>query len=379
MTLESLFFELLQVTVNHRSQLSVIPTSEEWVKLGRISDKQSLTGVVLHGINKLPEEQRPPKGLLLDWIGQSIIIRERNLQVTRACKKLVASFAQAGFKTCILKGQSNHAYYIEDTGSLRICGDVDVWVVPDKRKGDKEDAKRVLKYVYKNFQVESLCWLHIELKPIESVPVEIHLRPSFFNSPLRNKRLLRYLDFEKVVCQKDIDGVPLPVLKAEYDVVFQLNHLYRHLLDEGIGLRQVVDYYYLLMSFEKYDMQDVVTVIKKMGMWKFAGALMYVMQVVLAMKREYMICEPLEKEGRFLLYEIMTAGNFGHYDPRMTAINVKKGRFSYQVKHALRRIKRNMRFLCSYPEEVIWEPFARVSHWGWKLNIGLGWLPRSRK
>ena len=369
MTLESLFFELLHVTVGNRSQLSVIPTSEEWIELRRISGKQSLTGIILNGIEKLSEGQKPPKGLLLDWIGQSIMIRERNLQVTNVCKKMVESFTQAGFKTCILKGQANHAYYGEDTGSLRICGDVDIWVVPEDRRGDKKDVRRVLQYVCNSFQVESLCWLHIELKPIDSVPVEIHLRPSFFNSPVRNKRFLKYFDFEKVVCQKEIDGITLPVLKAEYDVVFQMNHLYRHLLDEGIGLRQVVDYYYLLMSFEKYDMQDVVTVIKKMGMWKFAGALMYVMQVVLAMKREYMICEPLEKEGRFLLYEIMTAGNFGHYDPRMTAINVKKGRFSYQVKHALWRRKRNMRFLCSYPEEVIWEPVARINHWIWKLTL----------
>ena len=115
-------------------------------------------------------------------------------------------------------------------------------------------------------------------------------------------------------------------------------------------------------------MQSVVDTIKKLGMWKFAGALMYVMQEVLAMKRDYMICEPLEKEGHFLLNEIMMAGNFGHYDTRLASLDIKKGQLSYQLKHAWRRIKRNARFLRTYPEEVIWEPVARVNHWIWKLR-----------
>ena len=173
--------------------------------------------------------------------------------------------------------------------------------------------------------VESLCWLHVELKPIDTVPVEVHLRPSFFNSPIRNRRLLKFLDFEKAVCQKEIDGMMLPALKTEYDVIFQLNHIYRHLLDEGVGLRQIVDYYYLLMSYNNKNKKEVTDKISSLGMAKFASALMWVMQEVLAMEREYMICEPSERDGRFLLDEIMVAGNFGHYDSRMISLDVKKG------------------------------------------------------
>ena len=368
MTIERLFFELLRVTVGNRSQLSASPSTEEWISLRQMADKQSLTGIVLHGIERLPKEQRPPQNLLLDWIGHSMVIRQRNNQTTAVGKKLVDIFCQAGYTPCILKGQANHAYYGEEIGNLRVCGDIDIWVVSHQGNNEKENVSRVLNYVYKTLPVESLCWLHVELKPIDTVPVEIHLRPSFFNSPLRNRRFQKYLDFEKAVCQKTIDGISLPALKKEYDIIFQLNHMFRHLLDEGIGLRQVVDYYFLLTSDEQYQKKDIQKIIKALGMWKFARALMYVMDEVLGLTHDKMLCEPSEKDGRFLLSEIMEAGNFGHYDARMASLDVKKEHFSYQIRHTWRRIKRNVRFLSSYPEEVIWEPVARCRHWVWKLR-----------
>lgn len=371
MTQERLFFELLQVGVENRNQLTVNPTPNEWAQLRWIADKQSLTGIAIQAIEKLPKSQRPPQDQLLDWIGQSMIIQERNKQVSEVCKKLVNTFSNDGYNSCILKGQANHAYYGEELGLLRVCGDVDIWVVPKETGSEKEDVKRVLEYVYKTFKVESLCWLHVELKPIDTVPVEVHLRPSFFNSPIRNRRFLKFFDFGKAVCQKEIDGRMLPVLKTEYDVIFQLNHIYRHLLDEGVGLRQVVDYYFVLktrnMDSENQGNTELGKTLRYLGMGKFAGALMWVMQEVLGLNREYMICEPSEKHGQFLLNEIMIAGNFGHYDSRLASLNVKKGQLSYQIKHAWRRIKRNMRFFTSYPEEVFWEPYARMSHFAWKI------------
>ena len=75
-----------------------------------------------------------------------------------------------------------------------------------------------------------------------------------------------------------------------------------------------------------------------------------------------MICEPSEKDGRFLLNEVMQAGNFGHFDERMQALDVREGELTYQMTHAGRRIKRNI----IYPTEVVWEPVARLAHYSWK-------------
>lgn len=155
-------------------------------------------------------------------------------------------------------------------------------------------------------------------------------------------------------------------MKTKYDVIYQMNHIYRHLIDEGVGLRQIVDYYFLLMSDGGGVKDGVKHTIEYLGMKRFASALMWVLHTVFAMPHEKMVYEPSEKDGRFFLNEIMMAGNFGHSDSRMTALEVEEGKLSYQVSKALRRIKRNMRFFRSYPSEVFFEPYSRIWHFAWK-------------
>jgi hypothetical protein len=78
----------------------------------------------------------------------------------------------------------------------------------------------------------------------------------------------------------------------------------------------------------------------------------------------------VEKDGQFLLREIMLAGNFGQSDPRMETVDTSS-LMKRRLSQAWRRFKRNLRFLTSYPREVIWEPFARMYHFGWKLWLKL--------
>ena len=92
---------------------------------------------------------------------------------------------------------------------------------------------------------------------------------------------------------------------------------------------------------------------------------MYVLKELLKMPSDYLLCEPSEKEGKFLMNEILLSGNFGHNDPRMGDVAIG-GYLKSRISQALRRFKRNMRFFSSYPGEVIWEPIVRVEHFAWK-------------
>ena len=151
----------------------------------------------------------------------------------------------------------------------------------------------------------------------------------------------------------------------------------RHLIDEGVGLRQIIDYYFCLRQFKVQSLEfkdsgeferfksSRVQIIYWLGMKRFAGALMWVMRELLLMPEEMLLCSAVEKDGRFLMKEILMAGNFGHEDPRMAGL-VQGLRFKVQVNRARRRFKRNMRFLTSYPGEVIWEPIIRVRNFAWK-------------
>ena len=194
------------------------------------------------------------------------------------------------------------------------------------------------------------------------------------NSPWRNRcfqKLFQTAKFENVEIDKC--GI-VKKLRVDYDLIFQMNHIYRHLLDEGVGMRQVLDFYVLLKEYNKeqneqtelMNRSEVMKHIQNCGMKRFASALMFVLQDMLDIRNDELLCAASEKHGTFLLNEMMMAGNFGHYDERMKALAVRKGKLSYQLQKAQRRFKRNLRFLTSYPEEVICEPLARVYHFVWR-------------
>ena len=200
---------------------------------------------------------------------------------------------------------------------------------------------------------------HVEVPAVDGIPIEVHFFPSYMHAPWRNKRLQRWFECQaseqfanRVVLPGTDEPVSIPT--SEFNVIYQLQHMFSHLFTEGFGLRQVVDYYFVLKAQnDGRDMiEDVRRTLRYLGLWKFAGAMMWGMKEVLHLDEKYMIAEPNEKEGRFLLSEIMQSGNMGHYDKRLGKTTNESITHRY-----FRMTLRNMRFVKHYPEEALCEPF----------------------
>ena len=101
--------------------------------------------------------------------------------------------------------------------------------------------------------------------------------------------------------------------------------------------------------------------LKELGLWKFAGAIMYIMQEVFGLSASRLIVPPNEKYGRFVLNEVLEAGNFGKHDARNRFGRSKLG-------HNLQRVYRDMRLVRYFPAEALSEPFFRVWHFFWRLK-----------
>ena len=102
--------------------------------------------------------------------------------------------------------------------------------------------------------------------------------------------------------------------------------------------------------------------LKHLGLFKFAGAVMYVLHEVLGLAEEKMIVPMDEKRGRLLLSEILNGGNFGkHFS--------KYGHFTQQgmAKKYFLKIWRNMHFVRCYPAEALSEPVFRTWHFLWRM------------
>lgn len=371
------FFLILQSAIGKNVRLTHCLSHDEWDEMFGLAKKQALLGLAFEGVKKLPKEQWPQGDIVLKWTMATEQVKRQNLQTTNVCLRLNGIFAKEGFETCILKGQANHVYYDRlidgvSLGMLRVCGDVDAWIWPKEKI--LHPVKSIIDYCQRRNILLSLCHLHAEVKPINGVPIEIHFRPSFLNAPWRNRNFQRVFKAAVFDNAKIDDSGIVKKLRVDYDLIFQMNHIYRHLLDEGVGLRQVFDFYVLLKDYNKernirtelMGKEEMMKIISSCGMKRFATALMYVLKDIFHVGNDELICGISEKDGLFLQDEMMMAGNFGHYDTRMNAIEVRKGNLSFQLQRASRRFMRNLRFLSSYPEEVICEPFARIAHFLWR-------------
>ena len=433
----SVIFDFLKYCLGAKGDMSNVVAGMDWRLLYEFASKQAMLGVCFDGIERLgkeyPEElkQNPiDRNLLMSWMGAAQQIRRQNVKVNVVAGKLYSMLREDGLRCCILKGQGNALMYPNPYS--RNPGDIDVWV--------NASREQITEYAKKHFELEDDMRFHHLETTMDGVPVELHFFPGIMNNLVYNARLQKWfkrnadLQCSNVLELPD-DAGEIAVPTAAFNVVYQLTHLYHHFFDEGIGMRQIVDYYFVINSFalekvfweknhsmktfskthpssltlkggstsspspssseggdvkrsscrsdikvggasepspefltagvtnEKGDYGvDVEKVLKYLGLWKFAGAVMYVLHEVLGLPEEKMIAPIDEKRGKLLLAEILNGGNFGKHF-------TKYGHFTQQgmAKKYFLKIWRNMHFVRYYPAEALSEPLFRTWHFFWRI------------
>lgn len=353
------FFDLIKISIDNKDGFHQLPTDKAFQQLYDIACKQSLAGVLLEGFNKAEIKQKDilAKQLLLEWIGVQQLTISMNRRYNERAKELTKIFAEGGFRCCVLKGQGTALYY--EHPEYRQCGDIDIWV-----EGDRDV---ILDFLRKNcYKIDSIDIKHTEVHIFDDVPVEVHFLPSWMYCPPINKRLVHFFEKEanrQFANYDERTGFTHTTL--EFDLVYSMVHIYRHIFSEGIGLRQLMDYYYILQNSSEVQRAQAFEVLCGLRMKSFVGGIMWILQECFGMKKEFLLCLVNVKHGEFLLSEILTAGNFGHYDDRMKRIDHNK-RFARGIV----QFKKNLRFVCYYPSEVLWSPFWKLWHWGWRKRKG---------
>ena len=411
-----IFFDFLRFCIGSAKDIPDSLKEADWEELYAIAQQQCLVGVLFDGVKKLPAGHvGMKKELLLQWMMQSQMLEKTNVRLNDAAIQVSEWFRKKGFRTCILKGQGNALRYPNPYS--RTPGDIDIWV----EGGDK----RVISFVRSISPHEKACYHHIEFPSYKGVEVEVHYRPSFLLCFWHNRKLQKYYErvkeeqFSHRVMLGEQGEIAIPTV--EFNLIFQLTHIFSHLMNEGIGLRQLVDYYFVLCDFYKvYQNSSKITPslftlkegstshpdplssgareetallgarnrfalrmadhqrstpdcagwdrlgmvqeeLKELGSWKFAGAIMYIMQEVFGMPASRLIVPPDEKYGKFVLNEVLEAGNFGKHDER--------NRFGRsQLGHNLQRVCRDIRLVKYFPIEALSEPIFRTWHFFWRMK-----------
>ena len=442
---QKIFFDFLRFCIGSAKEIPGSLKEADWKELYAIAQKQCLVGFLFDGIKKLPAEYvGMKKELLLQWMAESQMLEKANVRLNDAAIQVSEWFRKKGFRPCILKGQGNALMYPNPCS--RTPGDIDIWV----EGGDK----RVISFVRSISPHEKACYHHIEFPSYKGIEVEVHYRPSFLLCFWHNRKLQKYYErvkeeqFSHRVMLGEQGEIAIPT--SEFNLIFQLTHIFSHLMNEGIGLRQLVDYYYVLCDFYKvyqksskitpslftlkegstshpdpltlrgeggkrptrcseplrskdggpskvspdcagWDRLDAIgnmtsataststdssvtaarssstaidrvqEELKELGLWKFAGGIMYIMKEVFGMPANRLIVPPNEKYGKFVLNEVLEAGNFGRHDERNHFGKSKLG-------HNLQRVYRDMRLVMYFPAEALSEPIFRVWHYFWRMK-----------
>ena len=454
-------FAFLKYCLGYKRNMSRMIAGMDWQELYSFASKQALLGLSFEGIERLGKEYSEelrlnPIGreLLMTWMGKAQQIRRQNMKVNAVASKLYSMLREDGLRCCILKGQGNALMY--PNAYSRNPGDIDVWIDVSR--------ERIMEYAQKKFDLEDDIRLqHLETS-LDGVPVELHFFPCSMNNPIYHARLQKWfrrnanLQCSNVVSLPDGAG-DIAIPTTAFNVVYQLTHLYHHFFDEGIGMRQIIDYYYVVCDFYKvYQNSSKITPslftikegstshpapltlrgeggnrptrcseplrskdggpskvspncagwdrrgvsgdtgsvssssasgssitsvssasttdssastaldvvqreLKYLGLWKFAGAVMYVLHEVLGLAEDKMIVPVDEKRGKLLLAEILDGGNFGRHFTKYAGFTHQSMGKKYFLK-----IWRNMHFVRYYPAEALCEPLFRTWHFFWRLK-----------
>ena len=418
------------------------------------ASKQALLGLCFDGIERLgkeyPEElKKNPIGreLLMNWMGKAQQIHRQNMKVNAVAGKLFAMLREDGMRCCILKGQGNALMYPNPYS--RTPGDIDIWV--------NASRERIMEYAQKKFELgDDIRLQHLETS-LDGVPVELHFFPCSMNNILYHVRLQKWFKRNADLQCSHIVGLPdgagdIAIPTTAFNVIYQLTHLYHHFFDEGIGMRQIIDYFLVVCDFYKvyqncskitpslftikegstshpdpltlrgeggnrptrcseplrskdggpskvspdcagWDRRDAIEdtssasgssasdsstavtssasaafdvvqkELKYLGLWKFAGAVMYVLHEVFGLSEDKMIVPLDEKRGKLLLAEILNGGNFGRHFTKYAGFTHQSMGKKYFLK-----IWRNMHFVRYYPTEALSEPIFRTWHFFWRLK-----------
>lgn len=401
------YLDFLRFSLNEEAQVPESVKLIDWDQLLQFAKDQCVPGIYWMGVRRLGnlKENKPTDDHVMRWMAACGKLGKRNSTVTERSAWVAKNFEKEGFRACLLKGQGLALCYPDP--SLRYPGDIDIWVRPRPQSGSpiaasqrsnnpsdvqgsnaasqrsnatashsshssfhfslfthREDAdiRTVIAYCRQFVPDAKACYHHIDFLKAGDVPVEVHYRPSWLNNPFHNRRLQRYFlehaDAQFSYLQPQGFAVPT----WEFNVVFLLSHIANHLLHEGIGLKQVIDYYYLLRSqTERRSIDSYEQEFRRLGLLSFARQLMWVLCQVLGLDEQLLVARQDERRGRLLLSEMMAGGNFGMHDDRPLS-----GFYTSGLKSNLQRVVRDLRMMRYFSSESLWEPAFRIWHYFWR-------------
>lgn len=323
-TVEKELFDLLKLSLWSRSNSSLQKyTGEEgtgvewlrdcqWKSLLELSKEQCVFGILADVLATFKGNVEVSRDVLLIWIGLVMKLEQRNIKMNRMVISLFGKMRSLGLHPVLMKGQAFAQNYPNPLH--RVCGDIDLYFKQqDDCKKAIDWAIRVGGYAH---QGNESAWEHkhfaINLKGFE---VELHYQICRFENHRLQKRLQNIIDHEFAVNEPyyvRIEGEEIETVPPTLSVLHQLMHITRHLLEAGVGIRQICDLaVYIDRHCDEINADVLRRYVEELQLDEVAGALGYILVEMLGLKKEKWPLEIVADHAEFIIREIFDGGNFG--------------------------------------------------------------------
>ena len=264
--LKKTFLSLVRLGIGH--YFEALPQNVDWNELKALAERQGLSAIVLDGIERLPEQQRPPKVFLLEWIGETLQGYEyRYDQYCKAIGEMAALYNAHGLKMMVLKGFACSLDWPRP--EHRPCGDIDIWQFGRYREGDKLVASE------KGVEIDSSHHHHTVFYWGEFM-VENHY--DFVNVHAHRSSKELEIVF-KSLGQDDshnveVYGEKVYLPSANLHALFLIKHMVSHFAAAEISLRQVLDWaFFVEKHTNEIDWEWLNAMIEKFHMKEFVSCI----------------------------------------------------------------------------------------------------------
>ncbi len=240
---KKVFLTLIRLGIGHRAD--ALSGVADWKEIQALANEQGLSAVLLDGVERLPERQRPPKLFLLEWIGEIIQGYEYRYDAYEHTIAEMAGFYNShGFKMMVLKGYACSLNWPKP--EHRPCGDIDIWQFGDYKKADALVSKEKGIRIDNSHQHHTVfCW--------NDFSVENHYD---FNNVYHHKSSAKlekvFKELGKVdTYSVDVEGNKVYLPSPNLHALFLLKHSLTDFAAFYVTLRQLLDWAFFVEKHGK--------------------------------------------------------------------------------------------------------------------------------
>lgn len=311
--MQEAFLALLKAGLWETSpELSAFTPPIDWEEILRLTEEQTVTGVITDGIASLPKEFHGARPLMMQFYARTATLEDENQRMNAFVPRLMTQLEQRGVRSMLLKGQGVSTCYPQPLH--RVDGDIDL-LVPDA--DEYRNARTLMAMIAEEVQQEDEGRKHSAFQH-KGFVIEIHgdfrfsiNRSCRLNTPAWKRK--RLSEEGRRIKEGLLENVVLP--PVQFDVLFIFAHLLNHYMGAGgVGLRQVSDWMmFLNQNLENVDLQALEADLDQLGLRKYWEVFGTMAVDFLGFPRERMPLYDAKnaKKAEIVLENIFKTGNFG--------------------------------------------------------------------